>query len=155
MKLEKEITIGVIVPVYNVKDYLKDCIDSLTSQTEAFDEIILVNDGSTDGSGEICRAYSRKFLNIRLIEQENQGLSMARNAGMKRAESEYLVFVDADDYVSRDMVHNLKNKLKDNTLEVLYFNAECFSELKDGICDKAQLMRDPGIVGQLMSGIET
>lgn len=154
MKLEKEITIGVIVPVYNVKDYLKDCIDSLTSQTEAFDEIILVNDGSTDGSGEICRAYSRKFLNIRLIEQENQGLSMARNAGMKRAESEYLVFVDADDYVSRDMVHNLKNKLKDNTLEVLYFNAECFSELKDGICDKAQLMRDPGIVGQLMSGIE-
>lgn len=85
MKLEKEITIGVIVPVYNVKDYLKDCIDSLTSQTEAFDEIILVNDGSTDGSGEICRAYSRKFLNIRLIEQENQGLSMARNAGMKRA----------------------------------------------------------------------
>ena len=89
--------ISVIIPVYNVEKYLTTCLDSMLKQTYQYFEIILVNDGSFDRSAAICREYAQKDQRILLIEQSNQGLSAARNAGLQVARGEYLTFLDSDD----------------------------------------------------------
>lgn len=90
---------SVIVPVYNVEDYLERCIDSLIVQTLPFGEIILVDDGSTDSSGQICDRYAQEQPTIRVLHCENGGLSTARNRGIQVANGEFLTFVDSDDWV--------------------------------------------------------
>lgn len=92
------ITISVIVPVYNVEKYLCQCVDSVLRQNFSGYEIILVNDGSTDNSGKICDEYAQKHSNIKVIHKQNGGLSDARNFGVKKAEGEYLMFLDSDDF---------------------------------------------------------
>lgn len=91
--------ISVIVPVYNVMGQLSRCVDSLLSNKETDYEIILVDDGSFDGSSELCDEYARKEINIKVIHKENGGVSSARNAGLKVAEGGWIFFVDSDDYV--------------------------------------------------------
>ena len=90
--------VSVIVPVYNVEPYLHRCIDSLVHQTLKDIEIILIDDGSTDGCGRICDEYAAADTRIRVVHQENAGLSEARNAGIDRAKADYLMFVDSDDW---------------------------------------------------------
>ncbi len=94
--------VSVIVPVYNVEPYLRRCIDSLMNQTLQNIEIILVDDGSTDRSGNICDEYATKDSRICVIHQQNAGLSEARNAGIDRARADYLMFVDSDDWVESE-----------------------------------------------------
>ena len=103
-------SISVIVPVYNVEKYLKACLDSLITQTLEPQEIILVNDGSTDRSKEICEIFVQKFKHIRLINQQNQGQASARNTGLDHASGEYIVFVDSDDFIVEDMLATLYKK---------------------------------------------
>lgn len=91
--------ITVVVPVYNAEKYLKRCIDSIISQTYVNLDIILVNDGSTDRSGNICDEYAKTDLRIRVIHKKNEGVSVARNTGINLAKGKYLVFVDSDDYL--------------------------------------------------------
>lgn len=110
--------ISIIVPVYNVEKYLQRCIESLISQTYKNIEIILVNDGSTDNSGEICRAYAQKYKNIVLIEKENEGISVARNTGIEIAKGSYISFVDSDDYIQNIFIERLYNLCKKNNSEV-------------------------------------
>ena len=93
----------VVVPVYNVEKYLRKCIDSILGQTLTVDEIILVDDGSKDKSGEIAEEYAIKHRNIKVIHQKNGGLSVARNTGIDAATKEYIAFVDSDDYIDSDM----------------------------------------------------
>ena len=95
--------ISVIVPVYNTKEYLPRCIASLKAQTYAPLEILLVDDGSTDGSGELCDEFAREDERIRVLHKENGGSSTARNLGLDNAKGEYIGFVDSDDYVEPDM----------------------------------------------------
>lgn len=90
-------TVSVIIPVYNVKPYLERCVQSVLDQTYKDLEIILVDDGSTDGSGEMCDQLANQTHCIRVIHQENQGLSAARNTGIREATGEYIVFLDSDD----------------------------------------------------------
>ena len=99
--------VSVIVPIYNVESYLKKCITSICCQTYKDIEIILINDGSTDKSGEICREMTEKDSRIRLIEQSNKGLSAARNAGLDIARGEYIAFVDSDDYIRPIMIETM------------------------------------------------
>lgn len=94
--------ISVIVPVYNVENYLSACIESIINQTFSDLEIILVNDGSTDRSGEICDEYARKDSRIKVIHKSNAGLSVARNTGLDVAQGSYILFVDSDDYINFD-----------------------------------------------------
>lgn len=122
-------TVSVIVPVYNVKDYLRDCLDSILKQSQAFDEIIIVNDGSTDGSELLCREYKMAHPEIILIEQENGGLSEARNSGMRRATGDYIVFVDADDWVCERMCETITNITADCEVDVLYYASEIVKEI--------------------------
>ena len=94
--------ISIIVPVYNCEKYIGTCIESIQGQTYQNLEIILVNDGSKDRSGEICRSYAVHDARIRYIEQENQGVSAARNHGIKKATGTFVMFVDADDTITND-----------------------------------------------------
>ncbi len=92
--------ISVVVPVYNVEQYLEKCIDSILGQTYPNIELILVDDGSTDGSSEICDKYAFEHDNIKTIHRENGGLSAARNTGVKASNGDYVGFIDSDDYIS-------------------------------------------------------
>lgn len=99
--------ISVILPIYNVSQYLKRCIDSVMAQTYKNIEIILVDDGSTDDSGMICDEYAKLDSRIKVVHKKNGGLSSARNAGIDVAKGEYLTFIDSDDYVDEDYVEFL------------------------------------------------
>ena len=99
--------ISVIVPVYNRKETLERCVQSLRGQTYPDLEIILVDDGSTDGSGALCNALAREDVRIRVIHKENGGVSSARNAGIEAAKGEYLMFTDSDDYAEAQMAEKL------------------------------------------------
>lgn len=102
-----DILISVIVPIYNVEEYLPQCIDSLLAQTHPSLEIILVDDGSPDNSGQICDRYAAAHENIRVIHKPNGGLSSARNAGIEVAKGAYIGFVDSDDFVAPAMFRSL------------------------------------------------
>ncbi len=95
----KETLLSVIIPVYNVEEYLVKCVDSILGQTYQNLEVILVNDGSTDTSGSICDAFVPKDSRVRVIHKENGGLSSARNAGLDAAKGEYISFIDSDDWI--------------------------------------------------------
>ena len=94
--------LSIIVPVYQVADTLRRCVDSIVSQTFTDWELILVDDGSPDNCGIICDEYTEKDCRIKVIHKENGGLSDARNAGLKMAQGEFVTFVDSDDYIRQD-----------------------------------------------------
>ena len=95
------VKVSIIIPVYNAEKYLKRCLDSVLSQTLKDIEIICVNDGSTDNSIQILKEYGSK---IKVINQENQGLSVARNTGLKEAKGEFVAFLDSDDYYNKEYI---------------------------------------------------
>lgn len=97
--------ISIIVPVYNVEEYLSKCLDSIVNQTYKNLEIILIDDGSTDNSGIICDEYSEGDTRIKVIHKKNKGVSNTRNIGIENASGEYILFVDADDEIERDYVY--------------------------------------------------
>ena len=99
--------LSVIVPVYNTEKYLRECIDSILAQTFTDFELILVDDGSTDGSGAICDEYARKDERIQVIHQENGGITVARKSGVRVARGEYVTFVDSDDWVDQDIYRTM------------------------------------------------
>ena len=103
--------ISIIIPVYNVEKYLDKCIDSVVNQTYTNLEIILVNDGSTDNSPEICNVWADKDNRIKVINKENGGLSDARNTGLAAANGVFIAFVDSDDYLVPDMYEKLINTI--------------------------------------------
>ena len=108
--------ISIIVPVYKVEQYLHRCIDSILAQTYPNLEIILVDDGSPDRSGEICDEYAEKDSRIKVIHQKNAGVSTARNAGLDICTGEYVAFVDSDDYLESDMIQKLQDGIGDADL---------------------------------------
>lgn len=101
--------ISIIVPVYNVENYINGCIDSILNQEFKNFELILVNDGSTDKSGLICDEYEKKDDRVKVIHQEYKGVSAARNVGINNAKGHYIGFVDSDDYIYKDMYSTLYN----------------------------------------------
>lgn len=100
---------SVIIPIYNAEKTLRRCLNSLASQSESMAELILVNDGSTDNSDEICKEYCELYSNIKYIVQKNRGVSSARNAGIEQASGDFITFVDSDDYVAENYFDVLKN----------------------------------------------
>lgn len=104
--------VSVIVPIYNVEDYLEECINSIINQTYKNLEIILVDDGSKDSSGKMCDNYQKKDDRIRVFHKKNGGLSDARNEGIKRATGKYICFVDSDDYIENNYIELLYNNIK-------------------------------------------
>lgn len=112
--------ISIIVPVYNVEKYLRRCIGSIRQQTYAHWELILVNDGSKDRSGEICDEYARSDRRIKVLHQTNGGVVNARNAGIKAASGKYLAFVDSDDYIAPRMYEELVSAAVADHLQIVW-----------------------------------
>ena len=108
------VTVSVVIPVYNVKQYLERCLDSVLRQTVPFDKIIIVDDGSTDGCAEICELYALKNDRIQLIHKENGGLVSAWMAGLKYVNTSHICFIDSDDFVADDYLECLLNALDDD-----------------------------------------
>ena len=111
--------ISVIVPVYNVEEYLEQCLDSIQCQTYTDIEVILVNDGSTDRSKEICERYCKKDSRFKLVNQENKGLSGARNRGMLESKGEFISFVDSDDVLKEDMLEQLMKQMTSEDIDIV------------------------------------
>lgn len=107
------VSVSIVVPVYNIKDYVTECVGSLLSQTYFDLEIILIDDGSTDGSAEVCDSLGKRDSRIKVFHKANGGLSSARNFGLSRASGKYTVFVDGDDVVSKDFVSTLMRAMSD------------------------------------------
>ena len=118
--------ISVIIPVYNVEDYLAECIDSVLGQSYTDYEIILVDDGATDSSGRMCDEYARKDSRIRVIHQENGGLSAARNTGLRAAWGKYIYFLDSDDYIAPSALEHLAALAEKEQADVVFFDGYTF-----------------------------
>jgi glycosyltransferase EpsH len=110
--------ISVIIPIYNIDKYIQKCLDSLNIQTYNEYEVIMVDDGSTDGSTKICKEYSADSDRFKYIHTENHGVSHARNVGIKNAKGEFITFVDGDDYVEKDYLEKLYNALTQSSSDI-------------------------------------
>ena len=120
--------VSVIIPVYNVEEYLVQCVDSVRNQTYKNIEIFLVDDGSTDQSGEICDFYSSIDDRIHVIHKKNGGLSSARNAGIELANGEYFAFIDSDDYADLEMIEVLCDRVIKAQAEIAFGGYETIDE---------------------------
>ena len=128
--------ISFIIPVYNVAPYLSKCLDSVLAQTMSDIEIICINDGSTDNSGEILQNFAAKDKRIKIINQSNMGISAARNTGLRAVQSDYVMFVDSDDYISVDMAEKLYKMMISENPDAVICSAECVNRLpKDAGAD--------------------
>lgn len=114
--------VSIIVPIYNVEEYLGKCIESCLCQTFTDYELILVNDGSTDNGLSICREYEKKDSRIKVLDKPNGGLSDARNAGMKIAMSPYIYFLDSDDFIEPTLIEKCVNKLDETSADMVIFD---------------------------------
>jgi len=119
--MKQEFLISVIVPIYNSGEHLYRCLDSLVNQTYSKLEIILINDGSTDGSGEVCELYKKKDERIICIHKENEGVSSARNIGLKLATGDYFHFLDSDDYLELDTYEYLLSLIQKHKCDAVTF----------------------------------
>lgn len=111
--------ISVIVPIYNVENYIKRCVESILKQTYKNIELILVDDGSTDNSGTICDEFSKKDKRIQVVHKNNGGVSEARNAGLEKVSGEYIMFVDSDDWIDPFMMEKMYRTLKKYDTELV------------------------------------
>ena len=120
--------ISIVIPVYNVEKYLDECILSVINQTYKNLEILLINDGSSDSSYDICCKYSEQDNRIHVINKENGGLASARNVGIDKATGEYIYFLDSDDYIKETTIEKVVNYMKNNNLDLCYFSADVIIE---------------------------
>lgn len=115
----KNALLSVIIPVYNVQSYLNDCLNSVVNQTYQNLDIILIDDGSTDGSSFLCDEWGRKDSRIRVIHQKNTGVSNARNTGIRHSTGEYITFVDPDDLLHPEMYEIMMNSFENDSIDMV------------------------------------
>ena len=122
--------LSVVVAVYNVADYLDRCIDSIVNQDICYDdyEILIINDGSTDNSLEIAKKYESSYPNIRVISKENGGLSSVRNLGNEQAKGNYIMHVDGDDFLEKDVIGKILDVAISNTLDLCFFGTRRYPD---------------------------
>ena len=139
--------ISIIIPVYNTENYIEKCIDSIIKQTYSNIEIFLINDGSTDNSLNICKKYEIIDKRINVIDIKNKGVSNARNIGLNLCKGNYITFIDSDDFVEKDYIKTMYNKIKENNVDVVisnpikFINNERINE-KNKIVDELILEND-------------
>ena len=122
--------LSVIIPVYNVEEYLAQCIESILAQKYTFYELILVDDGSTDGSGIICDEYANQNEHIKVIHQKNLGHTAARQRGFQASEGKYIIMIDSDDWIEPDMFQRLMKITVNDDIDIVQCN---FRSVKDGV----------------------
>lgn len=148
-------SITVIIPIYNVELYLEQCLDSVVNQSKPFDQVILINDGSTDKSLDICKKYASDYDYFTVIDQPNQGQGAARNRGLETANGEYILFLDADDWLELNTGEVLGKYLDEDNLDAVFFDAEIINEVDNlKITRNYYDRKDAGLDGRVMNGIE-
>ena len=120
--------VSVIIPMYKVEEYLRECLDSVANKTLKDIEVLCIDDGSPDRSAEIAAEYVKKYSNFKLIRKENGGLSDTRNVGIEAASGEYIYFLDSDDYIDSQMLEKLYDNAWEGNLDVVYFNTNLLFE---------------------------
>lgn len=147
--MSSDICISVIVPIYNVEEYLAECLRTIEEQSFASYEVILVNDGSTDSSVEIAKTFVDRNANWHLIHKENGGLSSARNAGIAEAKGEYICFVDSDDYITSDYLQKLYEAARQYQADIViadYHEVDAVGQ--DLAKDKGKELYQQGLISQ-------
>lgn len=120
---------SILIPVYNVELYLKQCLDSVVKQSFKDFEVILVDDGSTDNSGKICDEYAKKYPNIiKIFHKKNEGLLLTRRFGLKKSQGEYIIFIDSDDYVSVNLLKTINEALNFYQCDMVIYNFYRFTD---------------------------
>lgn len=145
--------ISIIVPVYNAKDYLRRCLDSILAQTYTDWEAVLIDDGSTDESGKICDEYASKDNRFKVFHRENKGVSAVRNAGLASASGEYIAFIDSDDFVHKDMLKCQYQMLKDNNADLAitgYGFAYDNTVANVSVNEKLQVLDSEGAINKIL-----
>lgn len=142
--------ISVIIPVYNVEAYIANCLDSVLAQSDKTVEIICVNDGSPDNSRRIISDYMLRYPCIKCIDRPNSGLSAARNSGIREATGEYIVLLDSDDWLEKDVLSNLYNQAKEQNADVLVGNTKWIYPNKETHIEK---YRSADIITSVISGV--
>lgn len=127
----KNIKVSIIIPVYNIEEYLEKCLDSAVNQTLKDIEIICVNDGSTDNSRSILEEYAKNDSHIVIIDKENAGLGAARNTGMDHANGDYILFLDSDDWLDLEAAESLYNQAILEDFDLVFFKIKPYDEEKD------------------------
>ena len=122
--------VSIIVPVYNVEKYLRKCLDSLINQTYKNLEIIVINDGSTDNSADICDEFAVKDSRVLVIHQKNSGVSVARNVGLDKMTGSYVTFVDSDDYLEKNAVERFLQIMCNNSADIVFCESKTFFKNK-------------------------
>ncbi len=130
--------VSIVIPVYNVRQYLEQCVKSAIKQCYSKVEVLLIDDGSTDGSGELCDELSVLDSRIIVFHKTNGGLSSARNYGLARAKGEYILFLDSDDYIEDKAIETLIRMVVDDDLDMLAFGGHCFWDYKVDSSTKKQ-----------------
>ena len=124
----EEIKVSVVIPVYNTEKYVREAVESIMNQTLRELEIIIINDGSTDNSLQVVEELAAADSRIQVYSQSNQGLSMARNAGITHAHGRYIYFMDSDDLLEKDAMELCYSKCEEKELDFVFFDAQSFFE---------------------------
>ena len=153
----KQVKISIIVPIYNVEHYLRSCIESIISQSYSDWELLLIDDGSPDRSGEICDEYAKNDDRIRVFHKKNGGVSSARNLGLDKAQGEWVTFIDADDYILPDFIKGLYKPIS-NGKRVDFVHGGCCNVKNGEIVSVNQSYQNyigdnPGYVFQKFRGL--
>ena len=138
--------VSVIVPVYNVEKTLDRCMESILHQTFKDFEVIMVNDGSTDGSGNLCEQYASKYSNIRVIHKQNEGLGPTRDRGVDAAKGEYIYHCDSDDWLSPTLLEQTVKAMDKHLADVLIFGYTIFTETPEGAVEKYDEISVPNAI---------
>ena len=146
--------ISVIIPVYNVEKYLKQCLESILEQTYKNLEIILIDDGTKDSSGVICDDYAKKDNRIKVIHQKNMGLSGARNTGLKNSTGNLITFVDSDDFIDNKMFETMLLSIKENDADIVecgtIFCDENGNYIKDNTLNEVKIYKNEYQIKELL-----
>lgn len=145
----KMIKTTVIVPVYNTAEYVRECLESIFSQTQKEIEVIAINDGSTDDSQIVLEAIKKEYPELIIVKQENHGLGYTRNVGMDMARGEFVYFIDSDDCLREDALEICYQYAKNNELDVLMFDADVFGDVEDkkqNVYDRSGIIKKQEVV---------
>lgn len=140
-------SLSIIIPVYNVEQYLSKCLDSILVDNQFTGQVICVNDGSADDSPIILERYAEKYSNIEIVSQHNAGLSVARNVGLDNAKGDYVFFLDSDDWIVPNSINRVLDRIEGE--EVIYFNAKKYYESKQTYDDELDIPEYKHLLGQV------
>lgn len=144
----KDVLVSVVVPIYNCENYIEECIKSILNQSFTNLEVILIDDGSTDKSGEICDYFAKQDNRICVMHRENKGVALTRKEGIDISNGEFITFIDSDDYIDRDFIKNLYNEQELSRADIVCCNSiddhfmppSIYNEKDETISDLEQLM---------------